>query len=96
MTETPKSTLKLSQTQRMLIAKAQKDGGSVQVEAGSGRGAKGGRISYGSREMAAAMGLVSLGLAVEAHRDTSQVWMGNGNTVHSCYVAIRMTDKASA
>lgn len=81
---------KLTKTQQALIAKARRDGGHVQVEAGSGRGAKGGRISYGDREMAAALALIKLGLAVETHRDWSQIWMGNGNTVHSCYVAIKL------
>lgn len=84
------STIKLSKTQQALLAKAKRDNGHVQVEAGSGRGAKGGFISYGDREMAAALGLVKLGLAVETYRDSSQIWMGNGNTVHSCYVAIKL------
>ena len=84
-------TPKLNKTQQALIARAQRDGGHVQVEAGAGRGAKGGHISYGDREMAAALGLIKLGLAVETHRDSSQIWMGNGNTVHSCYVAIKLT-----
>ena len=82
--------MRLNKTQQALIARAKRDNGHVQVEAGSGRGAKGGRINYGDREMAAAMGLIKLGLAVETYRDTSQIWMGNGNTVHNCYVAIKL------
>lgn len=84
-------TTKLTKTQQELIAKARRREGRVQVESGIGRGARGGRISYGSREMAAALGLVKMGLAVEAHRDSSQIWMGNGNTVHSCYVVLHLT-----
>ena len=82
--------MRLTKTQQELIAKARRDGGHVQVESGGGRGAKGGAISYGDREMSAALGLIKLGLAVETHRDSSQIWMGNGNTVHSCYVAIKL------
>jgi len=82
--------MRLTKTQQELIAKARRDGGHVQVESGGGRGAKGGRISYGAREMAAALGLIKMGLAVETHRDSSRIWMGNGNTVHSCCVAIKL------
>lgn len=63
-------TTKLNKTQQALIERARKYGGKASVEAGSGRGAKGGRISYGRRELEALWALRDAGLIEVTHRDT--------------------------
>lgn len=55
-------TIRLTKTQQALIARARTYGGAFTVECGSGRGAQGGRVSYGSRERAALHKLRDLGL----------------------------------
>ena len=83
--------MKLTKTQQMLIDRATRNG-YVQVESYSGRGAGGGFIKGGRREMRAAQQLIAAGLAVETHRDTSGVFTGNGNMVHVCCVSLRLTN----
>lgn len=74
--------IKLNKTQQELIARAQKHGGAASVVACSGRGAFGGRVSFGSRERAAMFKLVDLGLVKITHRDSDHDY-NRGNCVQS-------------
>jgi hypothetical protein len=60
----------LTKTQKTLIDRALQHGGAASVEAGGGRGALGGRMSFGSRERTALHQLVEMGLVRITHRDT--------------------------
>lgn len=72
----------LTKTQQELIARAQKHGGAASVVAVSGRGAFGGRVSFGSRERTAMFKLVELGLVKVTHRDSDRDY-NRGNCVQS-------------
>lgn len=72
---------KLNKTQQALIARAQQHGGAASVVAGSGRGAFGGRVSFGSRERTAMFKLVEMGLVKVTARDTDRDY-NRGNCVH--------------
>lgn len=72
----------LNKTQLELINRARKHGGAASVVAGSGRGAYGGRVSFGSRERAAMFKLADMGLVKVTHRDTDREF-NRGNCVHS-------------
>jgi len=74
--------IKLNKTQQELIARAQKHGGAASVVACSGRGALGGRVSFGSRERAALHKLVELGLVRITDRDSDRDY-NRGNCIHS-------------
>lgn len=43
----------LTKTQQALIERAKMHGGMAAIDAGSGRGARGGRVTFGNRERAA-------------------------------------------
>ena len=81
----------MTKTQTKLIAEAAKRGGSYSIETGVGRGRKGGRISYGSREMAALTALVASGKARITHRESDTEWTGNGHSVHGSVIAYTLT-----
>ena len=74
--------MKLSKTQQALIERARQHGGAASVVAFSGRGAFGGRVSFGSRERAAMYALEALGLVKVTHRDSDRDHR-RGNCVHS-------------
>jgi hypothetical protein len=80
----------MSKTQQMLIAEAAKRGGRWAIECGSGRGAKGGRISYGNRERDAMFALEAAGLITITSRIKDMHWSGNGNTIHSTMFAFAL------
>lgn len=72
----------LNKTQEALLARAQQNGGAASVVAGSGRGALGGRVSFGSRERAAMFKLAELGLVRITHRETDRDF-NRGNCIHA-------------
>lgn len=72
----------LNKTQEALLARAQQHGGAASVVAGSGRGALGGRVSFGSRERAAMFKLAELGLVRITHRETDRDY-NRGNCIHA-------------
>jgi hypothetical protein len=84
----------LNKTQQLLIAEASKRGGHWGIECGSGRGAKGGRISYGNRERAAMFGLEAAGLITITSRVKDMHWSGNGNTIHSTMFSFALKPSA--
>jgi hypothetical protein len=61
---------KLTKTQQALLDRAQTHGGAASVVAGGGRGALGGRVSFGSRELDALYKLAEMGLVRITHRDS--------------------------
>ena len=71
----------MNATQTRIIEEARRNGGRASIEAGSGRGARGGRVSYGSRDLIALNALVDAGVVRIVNRDSSDHWSGNGNTV---------------
>ena len=74
---------KLTKTQQALLDRANaRDGRISSVEACGGKGAKGGRLSWGARERDALNKLAELGLVEIIRIDRSAEWMGNGNTLH--------------
>lgn len=81
---------KLNKTQQELIARAKKHGGAASVVAGSGRGAFGGRVSFGSLERAAMFKLAEIGLVKVTHRDTDRDY-NRGNCVHSTSFRYELT-----
>jgi hypothetical protein len=64
----------LTKTQQTLIDRARFHGGAASVEAGGGRGALGGRMSFGSRERTALHQLVEMGLVKIIHQDTDSFY----------------------
>ena len=59
----------MTKTQQYLIDKAREHGGSYSVDCGGGRGSKGGRIRYGSRQRDALFALEQQGIVTITHRD---------------------------
>jgi len=80
---------KLTKTQQALIDSAKARGGFFSIESGSGRGAKGGRVSYGSRERAAVHKLAELGL-VEITNSVRDVDYTRGYSIWSTVVSFRV------
>jgi hypothetical protein len=78
---------KLTKTQQRLLEQAKRHGGDYSIETGSGRGAKGGRISYGDRERAALFALEAAGLVRITWRQGSNWFTGNGNSVYGTVFA---------
>lgn len=74
--------MRLTKTQQELIDRAKKHGGAASVTAGSGRGALGGRVFFGSRERAAMFKLAEMGLVKVTHREADRDY-NRGNCVHS-------------
>ena len=72
----------LTKTQQVLIERARANGGTSSVEAGSGRGAKGGRVTFGSRERTALWGLVDAGLVAVKHT-LKDIECNRGYSIHS-------------
>lgn len=81
--------MKLTKTQQALIARANLYGGRAAVESGSGRGAFGGRITFGCRERAALHKLVNMGL-VEITNLAKDVDYNRGNSIHSTAIMYRL------
>jgi hypothetical protein len=71
----------LNKTQQELISRARAHGGAASIVAGSGRGALGGRVSFGSRERAALHNLVELGLVQITDRDSDRDY-NRGYCIH--------------
>ena len=80
----------MTKTQRALIERARLYGGQAAIDAGSGRGALGGRISFGNRERAALHKLVELGM-VEITNRVKDVDYSRGNSVHTTTIMYRLT-----
>ena len=80
---------KLTKTQQALIDSAKARGGFFSIESGSGRGAKGGRVSYGSRERAAVHKLAELGL-VEITNSVRDVDYTRSYSIWSTVVSFRV------
>ena len=75
-------TTKLTKTQQHLIERARAHGGAASIVSGSGRGALGGRVCFGSRERVALHKLVELGLVKITHRDADRDY-NRGNCIHA-------------
>jgi hypothetical protein len=80
----------MTKTQRALIERARLYGGQAAIDAGSGRGALGGRVSFGNRERAALHKLVELGM-VEITNRIKDVEYRRGNSVHTTTIVYRLT-----
>jgi hypothetical protein len=80
----------MTKTQRALIERARLCGGQAAIDTGSGRGALGGRISFGNRERAALHKLVELGM-VEITNRIKDVDYSRGNSVHTTTIVYRLT-----
>lgn len=83
----------MTKTQKYLIEQAKKYDGYA-VDCGGGRGAFGGRISFGNRERVALQKLVEQGLAVIVHQDSSPTY-NNGNCVWVTTFSFQLTQKAA-
>jgi hypothetical protein len=83
--------MKLTKTQMAIMADVEKRG-RVCVSRGSGRGAEGGKVSYGNREMTAACNLVAAGIlervSYDTYRHTQRGW-----TVHCADLVLRKPEK---
>lgn len=79
----------MTKTQAALLARALRQGGAASVEAGSGRGANGGRVSYGARELAALWALEAAGKIRITARDSGNEFQ-NGFCVRSTLLAFRV------
>ena len=79
----------ITKTQQHLIERAKLYGGQAAVDAGSGRGALGGRISFGNRERAALHKLVEMGM-VEITNRVKDVDYNRGNSVHTTTTMYRL------
>jgi hypothetical protein len=79
-----------TKTQQRLIERAKLYGGLAAVDVGSGRGALGGRITFGNRERAALQKLVDMGL-VEITNRVKDVDYNRGNSIHSTTIVYRLT-----
>ena len=79
----------LTKTQQALIERAKLYGGQAAIDCGSGRGALGGRISFGSRERAALYKLVEMGL-VEITNRIKDVDYNRGNSIHTTTTMYRL------
>jgi hypothetical protein len=82
--------MRLTKTQQYLLDQAKHHGGDYSIEAGSGRGAKGGRISYGDRERAALFKLEAAGLVRIIGRQGGNWFTGNGNSVYTIVFAYEL------
>lgn len=82
--------IKLNKTQQRLIDQASSRGGDYSIECGGGRGAKGGRISFGDRERAALFALEAAGLVRITWRQGGSFFTGNGNSVYSTVFAYEL------
>lgn len=85
----------MTKTMQDLITRAKQHGGSASVVAGGGRGAFGGRVSFGSRERTAMFKLEEAGLIKITHRDADRDY-NRGNCVHCTSFRYELTDKAAA
>ena len=84
--------MKLTKTQQALIDRARLYGGMATIDAGSGRGALGGRISFGSRERDALHKLVEMGL-VEITNRIKDVDYNRGNSIHTTTTMYKLTQE---
>jgi hypothetical protein len=82
--------MKLSATQKTLIQRAQQNAGKHAIECGSGRGAQGGRISYGTRDRDALHKLVAAGIVRITHQSSDNVYTGNGYSVRGAVISFEL------
>ncbi len=82
--------MRLTKTQAALIERAKMYGGQAAIDAGSGRGALGGRVSFGNRERAALQKLALMGL-VEIVNRIRDVEYNRGNSIHTTTFVYRLT-----
>jgi hypothetical protein len=85
----------LTKTQQRLIDRARSHGGAAAVEAGSGRGALGGRMSFGSRERTALHQLVEMGLVKIIHQDSDHFY-NNGYCLQTASYLYKLTKATGA
>lgn len=79
----------LTKTQQSLIERAKLYNGMASIDCGSGRGALGGRVSFGNRERAALQKLADMGL-VEVTNHIRDVDYNRGNSVHTTTMVYRL------
>jgi hypothetical protein len=84
--------MKLTKTQQALIERARLYGGMATIDAGSGRGAFGGRVSFGNRERDALHKLAALGLVQITNR-IKDVDYNRGNTIHTTTTVYKLTQE---
>jgi len=84
-------TTNLTKTQQALIARAKLYGGQAAIDSGSGRGAFGGRVSFGNRERAALHKLTEMGL-VKITNLVKDVDYSRGNSVHTTTTMYQITN----
>ena len=80
----------LTKTQQALIDRAARHGGSAAVDCVSGRGPKGGRVSWGARERTALHALADAGL-VELTGSIQSSDYNAGYGVHTTTMFYRLT-----
>lgn len=81
---------RLTKTQQILIDRAKLYGGVAGVDNGSGRGAFGGRVSFGNRERAALHKLRDMGLVTITNTMTDRDY-NRGNCIHTTTVYYRLS-----
>lgn len=82
---------RLTKTQTALVTAAQRRGGTYSVECGSGRGSRGGRISFGSRERDALFALEKAGVVrITGRQSDGTWWTGNGNQVRTTILTFEL------
>lgn len=86
------ANIKLTKTQQALINRVTVHGFGG-VDYGGGRGAQGGRISFGTRELAALRKLVDLGMVRITNTVRDAVYNG-GNCIHVSTYYYQLTDTA--
>ena len=79
----------LTKTQQALIERAKMHGGMAAIDAGSGRGARGGRVTFGNRERAALRKLADMGL-VEITNLVKDVDYNRGYSIHTTTTMYRL------
>ena len=72
----------LTKTQQALLQQAKARNGFYSVECGSGRGNKGGRVSFGARNRAALFGLVDAGIVRIVDRQ-NDIESNHGYAIHT-------------
>ena len=80
----------MTKTQAALLDAAKLHGGQAAIDCGSGRGALGGRVSFGARERAALHKLAEMGL-VEITNRIPSVEYNRGNSIHTTTIMYRLT-----
>jgi len=81
--------MKMTKTQQTLIERAKMYGGTSAIVAGSGRGAHGGRVTFGNRERAALRKLADMGL-IEITNLVKDVDYNRGYSIHTTTTMYRL------